>query len=118
MKLCVVIEKIREESATIIRKICKRTVINRAYGSNIRALTALGAYVTMIRHHRIHIINIYAYKIQQFIKYAIDKSRYNKVKALALLANRIKACVNSNIHNHIKRSATIIKNMLINRIKY
>jgi hypothetical protein len=118
MKLCVVIAKIREEGANIISKACKRTVINRTYGSNIRAITVLSAYVKMNSHLRIHIINIHAYKIQQFIKYAIDKIRYNKVKAVALLVNRFKARVNSNIYSHKKRCATIIKNMLINSCNY
>jgi len=118
VKLCIVIAKIREEGATIIRGVCRRTVINRAYDSNILAVTVLSAYVRMINSHRIHITNIYAYKIQQFIKYAFDKSKYNKVKAVALLANRIKACVNSNTYSHIKRNAIIIKNLLINSCNY
>ena len=118
VKLCIVIAKIREEGATIIRGVCRRTVINRAYGSNIRAFNVLCAYVTMVSLHRIHITNIYAYKIQQFIKYAIDKSRYNKVKAIALLTNRIKTVLNHNAYNHIKRNAIIIKNLLINSCNY
>ena len=72
----------------------------------------------MVSLHRIHITNIYAYKIQQFIKYAIDKSRYNKVKAIALLTNRIKTVLNRNAYNHIKRNAIIIKNLLINSCNY
>jgi myosin heavy subunit len=118
VKLCIVIAKIREEGATIIRGVCRRTVINRAYGSNIRAFNVLCAYVTMVSLHRIHITNIYAYKIQQFIKYAIDKSRYNKVKAIALLTNRINTVLNRNAYNHIKRNAIIIKNLLINSCNY
>lgn len=118
MKLCVVIAKIREEGANIIIKACKRTVINRAYSSNIMAFNVLGAYVTMISHHLIYITNIHAYKIQQFIKYAIDKSRYNKVKAVALLVNRFKTVLIHNAYSHIKRSAIIIKNMLINSCNY
>ena len=118
MKLCVVIAKIREEGAIIISKACKRTVINRAYSSNIRAFNVLGAYVTMINLNRIYITNIHAYKIQQFIKYAIDRNKYNKVKAITLLANRINSGVNSNAYNHKKKSAIIIKNMLINSCNY
>jgi len=72
----------------------------------------------MINLNHIYITNIYAYKIQQFIKYAIDRNKYNKVKAIILLANRFKSYVNSNAYNHIKRSAIIIKNMLINSCNY
>jgi myosin heavy subunit len=118
IRLCEIIEKIREEGSIIIIKVCRRTIINRTYSSNIRAITVLGAYVTMNNINRIHITNIYAYKIQQFIKYAIDKSRYNKVKAIALLANRIKTVLIRNTYNHKKRSTLIIKNMLINSCNY
>jgi myosin heavy subunit len=118
IKLGKVIAKIREDCAFIINKACRRTITNMTYCSNIMTITTLGAYVKMIRHHHIYNTNIYAYKIQQFIKYAIDKSKYNKVKAIALLANRYKTSVNSNCYNHIKRSAIIIKNMLINSCNY
>jgi hypothetical protein len=118
IKLCVIIAKIREESAIIISKACKRTGTNRVYGSNIMAFNVLGAYVRMNNLNRIHITNIYAYKIQQFIKYAIDRNKYNKVKAIILLANRFKTGVNRNAYNHIKRSAIIIKNMLNNSYNY
>ncbi len=118
IKLCEVIAKIRGDGAFIINKACRRIITYRTYGSNIRAITTLGAYVKMIRHHHIYNTNIYAYKIQQFIKYAIDKSKYNNVKAIALLANRFKTSVNSNGYNHIKKSAIIIKNMLINSCNY
>jgi myosin heavy subunit len=118
MKLCEVIAKIREECAIIISKACRRTVINRAYGSNIRAFITLSTHVTMNSLNRIYITNIYAYKIQQFIKYAIDKSKYNKVKATALLANRIKTVLIRNAYNHKKKGTIIIKNMLINSCNY
>jgi hypothetical protein len=118
IKLCELIAKIKEESTIVIGSVFKRCIINRAYNNKIRAVITISKHINMINYHHIHITNIYAYKIQQIIKYVIDRNRYNKVKAIALLVNRCKMVLNSNKYRHKRGAAIIIKNSLINNSNY
>jgi hypothetical protein len=118
IKLCELLAKIKEESTNVIGLVCKRSIINRTHNKKLGAVITISKHVNMINHHHIYITNIYAYKIQQFIKYAIEKSRYNKVKAIALLVNRCKTVLNSNNYRHKRGAAIIIKNSLINSCNY
>jgi myosin heavy subunit len=118
IKLCELLRKIREESIIVISTACKRYNINRAYNNKIRFSSTIINYVNMNNYHRTYIKNIYAYKIQQFIKYAIEKNRFNRLRSIMVLANRVKTLNICNKYRHTINNLIIIKNAILNNYNH